>query len=280
MTGETETAVAVRPAWAKLARWPIAAWNAGLKLRPAGLKLRPVALRQEPGSGDSGARAGSATPWSATPWSATLWSATLAKAIQELEQLNQTTERDFLAIGGKLGKFIEEIGSISSQLNALVDLITGGDGLGTSQALAQALDCFVEMQARYSERNNGLGGMRRQAARFRETLAGFQETVATFQIIGVLTRIETERLGSAGLDFGSLAGDVKSLAGQVQAKVETALEIGTLLIPPIESAIRNISVLEAQQMKDLSGAFESLSSFRDIQNKARDSSVVSPPVSN
>jgi hypothetical protein len=253
LTGEQEGGLRFRPPWAQLAAWLRAAWNAGLKLP----RVRAM-LRRKPAVSDSEARA---------------WNETLGQVIADLDLLNRNTEQDFLRIGGKLGEFIEAVSLISSQLTGLVNLISGGEGFNTSQALANALECFLEMRTRYAERNGGLAGMRQEAARFRETLTGFQKTVVAFQVIGVLTQIETARLGSAGADFSHLAGDVKLLAGQVQAKVESALEIGELLIPPIESAIQNIAAFEQDQMKDLAGALASLAAFREIQNRARDSSI-------
>ncbi len=129
------------------------------------------------------------------------------------------------------------------------------------------------MRTRYRDRSDGLGGMREDAARLRRTLAGFQAIRSTCQTIGFMTRLEIERLGTAGTDFGSLADDLDSLTEHVHEKVETVLETGSLLIPPIESAMVNIAALDEMQVRDLTGAFESLSAFRDIQNRARDASA-------
>jgi hypothetical protein len=197
----------------------------------------------------------------------------LEQVIAELDLLNHNTEQDFLRIGGKLGEFIETVNVISSRLAALVNMISGAHGLSTSQALESALDCFTEIRTRYKHRSEGLGGMRRDVARLRQTLGGFQPIVSNFHAIGVLTRVEIARLGSAGADFGNLADDMSSLTGHVRTKVEIALQTGALLIPPIESVIGNIAALEEKQVRDLSGAFANLSAFRDIQSRARDSSA-------
>jgi len=109
----------------------------------------------------------------------------------------------------------------------------------------------------------------------KRTVSGFQETVSTFRTLGLLTRIETARLGSTGADFCDLADDVGLLAGHIHSRVESALEMADSLIPPIEAAIREISVLEAGQTKDLpaliSRTLAGLSLFRDVQEKARES---------
>jgi hypothetical protein len=146
----------------------------------------------------------------------------------------------------------------------------------------RALDRSREMRARYAygDGNGGLGGMRQEAGRLKQALTGFQGTVSAFRTLGLLTRIEIARIGSAGAGFGSLADDAKVLAGNIQKRrisVEIVLDTASLLIPSIESAMEEISALEEGQAKDLpaaiSGVSANLASFRDIQNRAGESSV-------
>ena len=208
------------------------------------------------------------------------WRETLDQVIADLDLLNRNTEQDFLTIGGKLAGFIEKVNQISSQLAVLATFSSQEQGLHASQALTNALDRSTEMRTLYANHNGVLGDMRQEAGRLKEILSGFQGTVSTFQTLGVLTRIETARLGTAGADFGSLADDVNLLAGSVQVKVEGALDAAALLIPSIETALRNISGIEGGEAKDLplviSGIMASLSSFRsfrDMQDRAQASSL-------
>jgi hypothetical protein len=62
--------------------------------------------------------------------------------------------------------------------------------------------------------------MREEAGRLKQTLSGFKGTVSTFHMLGVLTRIETARLGNTSADFGNLADDVSLLAGSIEARVQ------------------------------------------------------------
>ena len=197
----------------------------------------------------------------------------LGRAIADLDLLNQNTEKDFLKIGGQLGGFIEAVNLISSRLTALVDLISGGDGINTARSLQMAFDCFTEMRSHYKDRHEELDGMRQEAGRLRHTLAGFEEIVSELNAIGILTRIEIARLGNNATDFGSLASEMKLLTGSVQLKVKKAVETGVLLISPIENAMESIAALDERQVRDLSVAFDNLSSFQDIQSRARDSSA-------
>jgi hypothetical protein len=208
------------------------------------------------------------------------WTETLQQVIGDLDLLNRNTEQDFLTIGGKLADFIEKVNLISSQLAVLATFNSQEQGLRASQALTCALDRSTEMRTRYADHNGVLGDMRQEAGRLQQILSGFQGTVSTFHTLGVLTRIETARLGTAGADFGSLADDVNLLAGNVQVKVEGALDAAARLIPSIETALLNISGIEDGEAKDLpaviSGIMASLSSFRsfrDMQDRAQSSSL-------
>ena len=203
--------------------------------------------------------------------------ATLEETIALLDSLNRNTERDFLGIGEKLAEFIQTVNLISSELTALADLISGEQGTQASEALASALDRSRAMRAGAEDGVRMLGGMRREAGRLTGTLSGFKDTVSTFNIIGVLTRIETAQLGSAGADFGSLADDVKVLAGNIQARIESALDKAAQLTAPIESVLQRVSALHQGEAQDLprviAGVLESLQSFRDMQDRTHDASV-------
>jgi hypothetical protein len=197
--------------------------------------------------------------------------------IGDLDLLNHNTEYEFLQIGSKLAEFLDAVNLISSDLASLASLISGEQGLRASEALTGALNGVLEMEARYANGSGGLDGMRQDVARLGQALAEYQTTVSAFRAIGFLTRIEIARLGNAAVDFGSLTEDVKLLAGNVEVKVESAVDAAAMLIPTIERATQDISTLEKGQVKDLSSltsaVSDNLSSFREIQNRTHASSV-------
>ncbi len=205
------------------------------------------------------------------------WAATLGQVISVLEGLNGSTEQHFLQIGGKLVEFMEKVDSISAELTGLASFISGEQGQRSSEALTCALNSSIEMSARYTDRRVGLETIRQDAGRLKRTLSGFQEIVSTFHTLGVLTRVETARLGREGTDFGSLADDVSLLAGNIEERVESARDATARLIPPIESAMQSISALEESQAKDLPSVISnlraSLASFGDTQSRVQRSSA-------
>ena len=197
------------------------------------------------------------------------WTHTLESVIENLDLMNHSTEQYFLKIGEKLAGFIDAVNLISSDLIALGDLISGEQGIRASQALTCALDRSVEMGARSEAGNSVLSSLRQETHRLKQTLTGFKTTVSSFRLLGVMTRIETARLGDASSEFGNLADDVKSLTAVVQARVANALDTASSLIPPIESALQNAQDLPAV----ISKVMASLSTFRDLQEKAHASAV-------
>ena len=204
------------------------------------------------------------------------WAARLRQVIADLGDLNRDTERDFLAIGGKLTGFMQAVKVVSSELTALVNLLSGECSTSASGALTSALHRAREMSAGADVSNGLLAGMRNEAGRLWQTLSGFEGTVSTFHTIGVLTRVETARLG-AGADFGNLAEDVRLLAGDIQARIESALDTSAELIPTIESVLNQVTALEQEQAHGLppviAGVLASLASFRDIQTRMHGASV-------
>jgi methyl-accepting chemotaxis protein len=204
-------------------------------------------------------------------------SETLRRLIADLELLNRNTERDFLSIGGKLSEFIEAVDLISSDLKGLAEMMTDEQGLHTSRAMTCVLDRFTKIKTRSEEGGGLLAGMLHQAGQAKQTLSAFQGTVTILTTLGVLTQIETARLGASGADFGPLADDVKSVSGSVQERVEDAWQTASQLIPPIEAALNSAAALAQKQANDLpsmiSAVLAQLASFGDIQKQAHDSSL-------
>jgi methyl-accepting chemotaxis protein len=207
----------------------------------------------------------------------TAWTQTLVSIIADLEDLNGDTEQEFLRIGGEVAEFIGTVNRMSSDLSALAHLVSGEQGQRASEALTAVLERSRQMSERSEEGGRLLGKMQQQAGRFRQTLSQFSSTVATFHSLGLLTRIETARLGNAGADFGNLAEEVRLLARNVQTGVEISLDTAGELIPRIESALQEVSGLQQGQAKNLphviSQVADSLTSFREMQHEARDASL-------
>jgi hypothetical protein len=217
------------------------------------------------------------SPIEATADPANSLAGTLREAIAELERLNRETERAFLIIGGKLATSIEAVNFMSSGLQSVAELISGERGRNAAQALHRVLDLARGMGARGSEDSGLLSDISGEGKRLKKTLAQFGGIVAAFHSLGLLTRIETARLGKASADFGNLAEDVRLLARNVETRVESALDTAGDLTPRIESALRDVAALQDGQARELplviDQVLESLASFGEMQRLTHDASI-------
>ncbi len=185
--------------------------------------------------------------------SSDVWARTLLDVIAELERLNGDTEAAFLTVGGKLAAFIETVNVMSSGLDALAELISGGRG--AAQALSSVLDLCRGFRTRAGENNRLLGGIRDKGKRLQWTLSQFDNALSAFQSLGLLSGIETARVGKASADLGRLSEDVRLLAREVEMGVESALGTAGELPAFVEQAL------------------ESLASLDEVQHLTRDASV-------
>lgn len=205
------------------------------------------------------------------------WRTAVEHVIQDLEGLNGSTERDFLAIGEKLMGFRATARQIAADMAALTELISGERGRNASHALSGLLEHSREMDVRIErssqafERVHGLAGCVRLA------FAGLRNMVTTFHSLCTLTRIETSRLGSTGADFGDLAAEVKSLSESIQSSGEDVLEKSSRLVGSVQSVIRSVSDLRGKHLRELpdliAGVIDGLKTYQERQQRAVESSA-------
>jgi methyl-accepting chemotaxis protein len=198
------------------------------------------------------------------------WGTTLDQAIRELETLNRSTERDFLAVGEKLMEFRSTARQIASDMAAMTELISGEQGRNASHALTRLLEHSSEMDARIQQSGEALGQVRDFSRHIRQAFSGLRNTVSVFRTLCTLTRIETSRLGGAGLDLGHLAAEVGPLSESIQSSGERVLEASHRLDHDVQSAIRGASDLQATQLKELPALIAGVSeSWRSLEERRK-----------
>ncbi|SPF38964.1 hypothetical protein SBA4_2270013 [Candidatus Sulfopaludibacter sp. SbA4] len=205
------------------------------------------------------------------------WVTTLEQVVADLENLNRSTERDFLAVGEKLMEFRSEGRQIAADIAALNDLISGEHGRHASGALARILENFREMDAQIAGSGQALEGVRDHSRRIRLAFSGLPNTVSVFRTLCTLTRIETSRLGGRGAGFSDLADEVAPLSASIQSTGEGVLEAASRLDRSVQSAVRSGSGIRARELREMpaliSGVTGSMAAFKERQRKARDASV-------
>jgi uncharacterized protein YukE len=198
--------------------------------------------------------------------------AAIAQIVAGLEDLNGSTERDFLAIGEKLMSFRTTARQVAADISALTDLIAGVQGRHASLALARMLEHSKALDTGIERSALALGQVSSLSKRVRLAFSGLRSTVSVFRTLCTLTRIETSRLGKTGVDFGDLASEVIPLSDAVQASGEHVVEASALLDQGIQLAAESGSSLRARQLTELPAliatVIEGLKSFDEKRQRA------------
>lgn len=153
---------------------------------------------------------------------ASSWAEALERVVSSLKVVSQTTEDEFLEIGGRLQEFHQRAGEISSAAAQIVGEVAGAEVASAMEGVGDILD---EM-SRYLERSRNDSGtssetlhevthLLQQAS---APLAGFKKINKVLRMLGISTRIESARLGQSAAGFDTLANDVGALSVQVSDK--------------------------------------------------------------
>src|ERR1035438_3472166 len=200
------------------------------------------------------------------------WRTTVEQVVKDLEGLNRSTERDFLAVGEKLIEFRLAARRVASDMAALTELISGVQGRNASHALTRMLEHSLAIDARIEQSGQALGQAHDLSCRIRQAFSGLHNTVSVFRALCTLTQIETSRLGSTGADFGDLAAEVRPLSESIQSSVEGVLEVSSRLDQGIQTAMRSGTELRARQLKELpaliAAVIDSLQSLDERRQRA------------
>src|ERR1017187_2758581 len=205
------------------------------------------------------------------------WRPTVDQVVKDLENLNRSTERDFLAVGEKLIEFRLAARRVASDMAALTELISGEQGRNASHALTRMLEYSRAMDARIEQSGQALGQAHDLSCRIRQAFSGLHNTVSVFRALCTLTQIETSRLGSSGADFGDLAAEVRPLSESIQSSVEGVLKVSSRLDQGIQTAMRSGTELRARQLKELpaliAAVIDSLQSLDERRQRAAELSA-------
>lgn len=178
--------------------------------------------------------------------------ARLARTVTDLEALNCRTEKDFLAIGGKLTGLVAAARRLSSDMASL-ERIFGSQDSHASEVLGRVLERSRQIEGRAETGNQVLTGICDSARQIGRTFRSFQDMVAVFRVLGSLTRIETARLGNAGGEFASLAEEVSTLTKGIEASGQRILEASVALQEKMNRALAKVTGLRGRELAELPG---------------------------
>lgn len=205
------------------------------------------------------------------------WYQALDRIIRDLDTLNRSTEKDFLAVGQKLMEFRAAARQMSSGMAELSELISGQASREACQSLGSVVERARELDARLEESGVALESVKQLSGQVKRAFSGLPHTVLVFRTLCTLTRIETARLGGAGVDFGNLAEEVQPLSERIQSNGHGVLEAAAWLDQGVQSALERSADLRATELKQLheiiDRALDNLKSFEEHQERAREASL-------
>lgn len=200
------------------------------------------------------------------------WTTAVADAEKDLNQLNRSTEADFLAIGGTLSGLLSSAREISSEVSAMAEFISGEKGRAACGALGSVLQRAREMRESAEILSAALRELSALAVQIRNDFSGFEQTVFSFRLVTTLARIETERLGSTAAEVSHLAENFRLHTNNVVARLSDVLSDVALVETRIGSTIARVAELQDQKLSTLpsliSSVEHSLAAFREKQQRA------------
>jgi hypothetical protein len=203
------------------------------------------------------------------------WASALAGAIDGLQRLNGSTEQDFLRVGGSLIEFRSAVRQISSEMTALIELISGEGG--EDRALACMLGDSAQRDTRIHESGMALANVRELSHRILLAFSELRNTVSTFHTLCTLTRIESSRLGVASADFANLANEVKPLSASIETSGQAIFEAYSRLEGSVEAALQRCANLRSRQQQELpplvAGVTDALGALEERRERAYHTSV-------
>jgi len=204
------------------------------------------------------------------------WVSAIQAMAAELEDLNHSTEKDFLSVGGKLMDFMSLARQISSDMAVLSELIAGEHGRSASAALVQVREDAQQMGVRMEQSGQALAAIKELSGRVRQAFSKLRETVSIFRTLCTLTRVETARLSSDVSSFSDLADQVKPLSESIQSSGERVLTSSSDLDRKVQQALGNAADLSVRELREvhslISNVVEGLKSFEDGQQRALEAS--------
>jgi hypothetical protein len=153
----------------------------------------------------------------------------LSEVGDALARLGESTETDFLEVGGKLEHIVSRSRQEAAQLAAMVENAAGSGSGVLVRILGEARDWAGGIQQE-SGGDRWFAGLTPLVAAAGKPVETLVDTVRVLRVLGVVTRVESARLGPQAVNFEALAAEVRNLADGIEEKA------GALLIARREVA--------------------------------------------
>jgi hypothetical protein len=175
----------------------------------------------------------------------------IGRVIAALEELNRTTEADFLSVGGKLMQFLSASKNLHADIAGLASLVSGDDAQRACGALDSVRRYAREMERRSEQSGRALSTLRAGADRIRRAFSTFGKIAVSFRITAILARMEAAWLTNSEQNLKNLADDVRSSSDSIGACADQVLDAAAEFDSRIASALPAVARFEAIRLRDL-----------------------------
>jgi hypothetical protein len=164
------------------------------------------------------------------------WLAAIEESIDALAALNVKTEDGFLSVGAQLQTVYTRTMEISDHLTQVMNNFTSERQNRLTEKICEVMKTATRYLGNFDTTSryvvDRLGSVLQTVDELPVTLKEFDRLVSQLRIMGITTRIETERLGLSNMGFEHLADEVTTLgenisrkAREVQASIRTIFTI-------------------------------------------------------
>ncbi len=195
------------------------------------------------------------------------WRSLLMPCNDILRSLAGATENEFLSIGSQMQDFYQRSTELAEQANRLATLVSGTQGRELIDRLQQMIrDMEMYLAQTATQSNESCSTLQTVLAHLdtiSEPLQGFQKMTKALRMLGISTKIESARMGEAGLGFLTLALDVEKLSHEVSEKSGNILGHRQRLATMISANLRLVSNSQRDQGSQVRGVLTSTSGSLD-----------------
>ena len=141
----------------------------------------------------------------------------MTQVVARLEHLGGSTEQEFLHMGERLQEIVTRTGQERTKLAGLLDSM----GAAGTETLAGVLDGVTHWGAQTGSAvaaGDHFDNLLPIVKAVNDPLRELRNAVRTLRVMGVITRMESARIGAQAAGFEALAADVMSLADTIEEK--------------------------------------------------------------
>jgi hypothetical protein len=157
------------------------------------------------------------------------WRGVLKDLAVKIEDLNSSTEREFLEIGEILQGFYRSAKEISRESEAVAGLMSGERISDAIERLHTIFGRIEGMESESQQHAEALDGILQTLGGVSRSLAGFNRFIHTLEVFCTSIRVESARLGSSDIGYDTLADSVQEVMDLDPDQVEPPPRIGTRL---------------------------------------------------